>query len=240
MCQWKKLFANYPLFAKKRSVVKPKSTNFGIGISFVPPHDEKKYRESVKHAFSYGAAILVEEFCRGEEFRFLIIDGKVLGVAKRIPANVRGDGTSTIKQLVAQKNNDPDYYRDPKTHLQLGSVEKDHLKTFDLSPQTILKKGRKVFLRSNSNVSTGGDAIDVTDQTHRGYFTIALKATATLKASICGVDMIIPYPQKAPTSKNYAIIEMNYNPVLFIHAYPFIGKRRPVAAPLLDLLGFLH
>ena len=231
-------FSDYPLFAKRKCVVKPKSTNFGVGISFIPPHDDKKYRESVKHAFSYGKAILAEEFCPGEEFRFLIIDGTVLGVAKRIPANIVGDGLSTIKELVAEKNNDPDYYRDSKTHLHLGPVEKHHLKALHLSPQSILKKGRRVFLRSNSNVSTGGDAVDVTDQVHQGYFGIAREATATLKARICGVDMMIPYPRKAPTSKNYAIIEMNYNPVLFIHAYPFIGKRRAVAGPLLDLLGF--
>lgn len=231
-------FGDYPLFAKRQCVVKPKSTNFGVGISFISSRDEKKYREGIKHAFSFGKAILVEELCPGEEFRFLIINGKVLGVAKRVPAHVVGDGVSKIKELVAHKNNDPNYYRHPKTHIHLGLVEKKHLKALRLSPESIPRKGKRIFLRSNSNVSTGGDAVDVTDEVHRGYFTIAAEATKLMEARICGVDMMIPAPQKAPTSKNYAIIEMNYNPVLFIHAYPFVGKRRSVAAPLLDLLGF--
>ncbi|WP_194847967.1 hypothetical protein [Candidatus Neptunochlamydia vexilliferae] len=222
---------DYPLYEKKKVVVKPKSTNFGIGISFVPARDQTTFAHAVKGAFQCDRSIVVETFCPGEEFRFLVISGEVIGVAKRVPAHVIGDGKQTIKALVHEKNSDPSYYRDPKTYLHLGQAEKKVLKEQRLSPASIPKKGRKVFLRHNSNVSTGGDAVDVT--VHPSYYKIALQATEALGAKICGVDMILPHPKKAST---YAIIELNYNPVLFIHAYPYRGTPRDVAGPLLKLL----
>ncbi|MCB1083548.1 MAG: hypothetical protein KDK61_04505, partial [Simkania sp.] len=67
---------------------------------------------------------------------------------------------------------------------------------------------------------------------------IAIEASEVLGAKICGVDMMIRHPKEAPNKKNHTIIELNYNPVLFIHAHPYKGKRRDVAGPLLDLLGY--
>lgn len=230
--------AALPPFLKKRSVIKPKATNFGLGVSIIAPHDEKSALHALRQGFSYGNSVLIEAFCPGEEYRFLIIDNACIGVAKRIPAHVIGDGTSTIQQLVHQKNHDPSYYRDPKTFLRLGPEEKSHLKTSRLTPKSIPPQGRKIFLRENSNVSTGGDAHDVTDVIHPGYSEIACQATAVFGAKICGVDMLLPHPKKAPTATNYTIVELNYNPVLFIHAYPYKGIRRDVATPLLKLLGF--
>ena len=230
--------ADYSDYENKKVVVKPKSTNFGLGVYFIHPRDKKNYVFAVESAFYHGASIIVEDFCPGEEFRFLIINNKVIGVAKRDPANVIGDGKQTIKALVYEKNHDPFYYRDAKSRIHLGRDEKEMLRLQKLSTLSIPKKGRKVYLRHNSNVSTGGDALDVTDVIHHEYQKIAVKASQALDAKICGVDMMIQHPKQAPTKKNHAIIELNYNPVLFIHAYPYKGKRRDVAEPLLDLLGY--
>lgn len=230
--------SDYPLYAKEKIVVKPKSTNFGVGIHFIHPNEKKRFQFAVENAFCHGSSVLVESFYPGVEYRFLVIGGKVIGGCQREPAHIIGDGQQTISALVHEKNHDPYYYRDPKTYLHLGQDEKIILKSQGLTPKNIPKKGEKVFLRYNSNVSTGGDAIDRTDEVHPGYRKIAAKASIALSAHICGVDMMLTHPQKAPISKNHVIIEMNYNPVLFIHAYPYKGKRRNVAGPLLDLLGY--
>ncbi|MCB1071698.1 MAG: glutamate--cysteine ligase [Chlamydiia bacterium] len=230
--------ADYSDYEKKKIVVKPKSTNFGLGVYFIDPKKKKDYVFAVENAFYHGNSIIVEDFCLGEEFRFLIIDNQVIGVAKRDPANVIGDGKQTIQALVHEKNHDPFYYRDPKCRIHLGRDEKAMLRMQKLTIQSVPKKGRKVYLRHNSNVSTGGDALDMTDHIHLGYGKIAIEASEVLGAKICGVDMMIRHPKEAPNKKNHAIIELNYNPVLFIHAYPYKGKRRDVAGPLLDLLGY--
>lgn len=231
-------FSALPRYLKRKCVIKPKEANFGLGVNILSPHDEKGAHTAIKQAFSFGSSVLIEAFCPGEEYRFLIIDNDCIGVAQRVPAHVVGDGTSTIQKLVHAKNHDPSYYRDPKTYLRLGPEEKKNLQSLRLRPSSIPKKGKRIFLRHNSNVSTGGDALDKTDDIHPGYAEIALQATRILGARICGVDMLIPQPKKAPTRSNYTLIELNYNPVLFIHAYPYKGMRRDVASPLLQLLGF--
>ena len=229
----------YPEFSTNKIVVKPKSTNYGIGVFFIYPHEPYQYEFAIREAFQHENSVIVEEFCEGEEYRFLIIGNRVEGVLRRDPANVIGDGISTIKQLVHRKNHDPFFYRDPKIVLKLTSVEKEILASQNLTIHSIPAKGIQIFLRYTSNISTGGDPIDCTDEIASGYKDIALYATRTSGAKICGVDMIIKSPKHAPTKNNYSIIELNYNPALFIHAFPYIGKKRNVAKPLLQLLGLI-
>ena len=229
----------YPEFSTRKIVVKPKSTNYGIGVFFIYPHEKSQYEFAIVEAFRHENSVIVEEFCEGEEYRFLIIGDRVEGVLRRVPANVIGDGISNIKQLVHKKNHDPFFYRDPKIVLKLTSVEKEILSSQNLTVYSIPAKGAQIFLRYNSNISTGGDPIDCTDEIASGYKEIALSATKASGAKICGVDMIITSPKNVPTKNNYSIIELNYNPALFIHAFPYKGKKRNVAKPVLQLLGLL-
>lgn len=86
----KKLCA-YPRFAKQGIVVKPKSTNYGLGISiFKDGVSEEDYETAVAIAFAEDRAILVEEFLPGTEYRFFVLDGKVQGIMLRVPANIVG------------------------------------------------------------------------------------------------------------------------------------------------------
>ena len=232
------ILADYPQFQNKKIVVKPNDTNFGIGIYFIEPGDQKGFAAATKRAFKFGHTLLVEEYFPGEEFRFLVIDKRIVAIAKREPANVIGNGTQTIRALIRAKNRDPFYYRDPKSHIRLGAEEMQMLRKQKLTPQTVLPEGKKIYLRRNSNISTGGDPIDVTDEIHAGYHPLAIRAANALGAKICGVDMLISDPQISPNKENYRIIELNYNPVLFIHAHPYKGKKRNVAGPILDLLGY--
>ena len=230
--------SDYANYAKKKIVVKPKSTNFGIGITFVEPQDEKGYIDALEEAFNHELSVIVESYQAGKEYRFLVIDGKVEGVIHRIPAHVIGDGKCTIKELVHLKNHDPTFYRSPNTHLCLTKNEKAVLSEQGFTESSIPPKRKKVFLRKNSNISTGGDAIDMTDTMHKSYFSIATRATEAIGAKICGVDMLISSFKVPATKKNQTIIELNDNPVLFPHAFPNKGKKRHVARPILKLLGF--
>ncbi|MBU5583709.1 bifunctional glutamate--cysteine ligase/glutathione synthetase, partial [Enterococcus sp. S181_ASV_20] len=89
----------------------------------------------------------------------------VKAVLLRIPANVIGDGERSIEELVAEKNDNPlrgTNHRSPLEKIQLGDLEQLMLKEQGLRIDSIPEKGQQVFLRENSNVSTGGDSIDVT------------------------------------------------------------------------------
>ncbi len=57
---------------------------------------------------------------------------------------------------------------------------------------SVPEEGQIVYLRENSNISTGGDSIDVTDDFNDDYKQVAVDAVAALQASISGIDLIIP------------------------------------------------
>lgn len=234
----KEAITNYDKFSDKRIVVKPQNTNFGIGINFVDKNSPTDFKAALKDAFEYDHSVIVEEFVKGMEFRFLVVEGKVLSVLHRVPANVVGDGKSTIKELVDRKNNDPRNYKIKKYHIKLGKAELAQLKKQKLKTSSKPKKDQVVYLRENSNVSTGGDPVDYTDKIPDSYKKIAQKAAKAADSVFCGVDMIIQNHNTEADKNNHSIIEINYNPTIFIHEFTINGRGPNIARPILKAIGF--
>ncbi|EKF85587.1 glutathione synthase [Methanobacterium formicicum DSM 3637] len=226
----------------KDIVIKPKSANFGDGVSIVKGLKSKKdYIKSIEEALSYSNYVLIEEFIPGKEYRFLVIADEVVAVMHRVPANVTGDGTHNIKELVNEKNKDPRRGKGhitPLEKIELGSVEKNNLASQMKDVYYLPEEDEIVYLRENSNISTGGDSIDFTDDICEDYKIIAQKAAKAVGAKICGVDMIIQDVKAKPDTNNHSIIELNFNPVLYPHNFPYKGQNRHVEKKVLDLLGF--
>jgi len=234
--------ADFIFHQGKAIVVKPNQTNFGLGITILKENtDEKTFRRAVDIAFEYDTTILIEEFIAGKEFRIFVIGDEVVGILHRVPANVTGDGTKTIRELVELKNQDPlrgKGYRTPLEKIQLGEAEAMFLKPQYKDFDTIPASGEIVYLRENSNISTGGDSIDFTDDIPDSYKQIAVRAAKALNVKITGLDMIIPDVSAEATEENYAIIELNFNPAIHIHCHPFQGKNRRLNEKLMDALGY--
>ena len=218
-------------------VVKPATTNFGTGVSVIEAKRDKSYAPAVRWAFKYDTTILVEEFIAGKEYRFLVIDEKVIAVLNREPANIVGDGKHTIKELIQLKNTDPASYKLPDSYIKLGATERGLLAEAGLSANSVPDRAKKIYLRKNSNVHNGGDPLAI-DNMPDFYKKIAVKAAATVGAKICGADIIIENLNAKPSKNSYSIIELNWNPAIFMHRYPFKGKPRDVGAAVLNFLGF--
>lgn len=223
-------------FIGKKIVVKPQDTNFGTGISIL--EDNWNYDQllhAINYAFKFGDRVIVEEFISGKEFRFLVVDGKCISVIHRDACNVVGDGIHSIKELIDVKNNNPlrgYHYQKPLEKIKIDVEMEIILSEQNLKLSSILSKDQKVYLRKNSNVSTGGDTYEVSDYIPQYFKDIACQATKAMNVKICGVDMIIPniYVQ------DYAIIEANYNPAIHMHAYPLYGIGRNPAKNIIRLL----
>ena len=233
---------DFEVFKGRSIVIKPNRTNFGIGITILKENlDRELFGRAVDIAFENDSTVLVEEFVEGKEFRFFVIGNEVVGILNRVPANVTGDGVKSIRELVHLKNQDPlrgKGYRTPLEKIQLGEAENiflsSQLKDFDYIPTS----GEVVYLRENSNISTGGDSVDFTDDIPDSYKRIAVEATRLLNAKITGLDMIIKDYTKEATPDNYAIIELNFNPAIHIHCHPYKGKNRKLNEKLMDVLGY--
>lgn len=184
---------------------------------------------------------MIEEYIEGTEYRFFVIDGVTKAVLLRVPANVVGDGINSIKTLVSEKNKDSlrgDASTTPLKKIVLGDIEKLHLKEQGYTEDTILNKDQTAYLRANSNISTGGDSIDMTDAMHPSYKEIAGKVSDAMFAKVCGVDLIIPnYKKSAYDGENsYGIIEANFNPMMMMHIFPYSGKSRRLTVDILSML----
>ncbi|MCK4030169.1 bifunctional glutamate--cysteine ligase GshA/glutathione synthetase GshB [Streptococcus iners] len=232
----------YGQVASSAIVVKPKSTNFGLGISiFQDPASQADYEKALDIAFSEDSHVLVEEFVAGTEYRFFVLDGKCEAVLLRVAANVVGDGSSTIRELVDQKNQDPLRGRDHRSPLEiinLGDIELLMLEQQGYTPDTVLPEGVQAFLRGNSNISTGGDSIDMTDQMDESYKQLAAAMATAMGAWACGVDLIIPdrTKQASKNEPNCTCIELNFNPAMYLHTYTYAGPGQSITPKILRKL----
>jgi len=173
--------------------------------------------------------VLVEQFIYGDEYRFTFVKNDVVAVANRVPANIVGDSIHTIEQLIDLKNEERESSKNP-IHLLL---KKDDETTRVLAKQALTyndvpNDGEQIFIRNNSNVSTGGDAIDVTDTIHPDIKETVRKALVAIPGlRVCGVDVIIQ-------GDSYHILEINSNAMLSMHHYPWQGEVQDVVGKVID------
>lgn len=219
-------------------VIKPNNTNFGVGITiFKNGYHYSEFVNAVDYALSFDETIILEEFISGKEYRFLIIGGKVEGILHRKSANVVGDGIHSIRELVDEKNKNPlrgEGYTKPLEKIKIDDVVINYLKEQNLSVDSVIAKRNEVYLRENSNISTGGDSIDFTDQVHPDYIIEAEKAAECLNVNITGVDMLIEDINEPASATNHSIIELNFNPAIHIHCFPLIGPGKEIGDILID------
>ncbi len=233
---------SYEKYRGQAIVVKPKSTNYGLGISvFKKFPDRSSYKEALEIAFKEDDAVLVEEFVAGTEYRFFVLNGEVEAILLRVPANVVGDGKSTISELIDEKNKDPlrgTNHRAPLTLIEKGSLEALMLKEQGYTFDSIPEEGVQVFLRENSNISTGGDSIDFTEDMHPSYNAVAVGIAEVLDVNVTGIDLIIPDHTKESMAEapGYSCIEANFNPAMNMHAYVSEGKGRRLSRKVLTML----
>lgn len=222
----------YSEFYNKSLVVKPRTTNSGVGITvYSMPVSKEELEHAVDYAFKFDDNILLEEFAKGQEYRFVVINNKCISVVSRRSASVVGNGKNTIKELIEIKDKEPWHYL-LKNRMLIDEPLKIFLQRQKLTLDYIPKNGERIFLRENSNCSTGGESIDVTNTMPERFKKIAEKTARIFEAKVCGVDIII----NDLSLKNYAIIEINDDPGYDINEWPYEGEGKQIGLEILKLL----
>ncbi|MBX0290717.1 cyanophycin synthetase [Hymenobacter sp. HSC-4F20] len=219
-------------------VTKPLDGNHGKGATIRIMNWEDAV-EGLKAAQKYSRAVIVEQFIEGDDYRLLVVNGKLVAAAKRTPAAVTGDGNSTIQQLIAKVNEDP--RRGIGHEKELTSIKADQhtldiLKTHDLTLNSVLPAGQQVYLKSTANISTGGTATDVTDLVHPYNVLLAERVAGIIGLDICGIDLLTSDIAIPLNETRGAVIEVNAAPGFRMHVAPTEGLPRNVAAPVVDML----
>jgi len=95
-------------------------------------------------------------------------------------------------------------------------------------------KGRRVILRNNANLSTGGTATDVTDEVHPEVAARVIAAAQMVGLDICGVDVVCESVERPLEEQHGGIVEVNAAPGLRMHVTPSYGKGRDIGQVVID------
>ncbi|HYC02604.1 MAG TPA: cyanophycin synthetase [Azospirillaceae bacterium] len=219
-------------------VTKPLDGNHGRGVSLdLQTPDE--VRLGFKEAEAHGRCVIVEQFYKGNDHRILVVGGKVVAAAERVPAHVVGDGEHTIAQLVEEVNKDPrrgEGHEKVMTRITIDEHVRTLLHRRGMTPDSVPEAGERVYLRDTANLSTGGTSIDRTDTMHPDNRLIAERAAMAIGLDVAGIDMITPDISKSIRETGGGIVEVNAAPGFRMHLEPSEGTPRNVAGPVLDTL----
>ncbi|HEY9848880.1 MAG TPA: cyanophycin synthetase [Leptolyngbyaceae cyanobacterium] len=221
--------------------VKPVVGHKGIGVTADVQNQEEL-------EFAFGRAlraipeeqaieVIVEKSIKGADFRLLCVNGRFVAATERRPASVVGDGYSTIAELIKRENRKPerlDTPTSPMSKIQLDEAMEMYLSEQKLSLDSILAKDRIVYLRKVANLSSGGLSIDATRILHPDNIILAQDIAQHFSLTCLGIDVITQDISKSWKSGNFAILEINAAPGIFMHLNPAIGESVDVPSYILE------
>lgn len=184
--------------------------------------------------------VLFEEMLAGTEYRIVCVDFKFVAAAFRKPAHVVGDGEHTIQELIDKKNQHPWRSAGHSNNLSLIEVDelvKEFLTEQDFQLSSIPTKGLEVRLRKTANLSSGGEAWDVTDHVCQENQDLFEQIARVCDLNTIGIDLMCQ-SLKNPVifQANAGVIEINGSPGLRMHHFPLQGEPRNVAGLILDMI----
>ena len=219
-------------------VIKPHDGHHGKGVTTNISNDEELI-EAFARAKAISSRVIIEQYMSGNDYRILVVNGKFVAAAKRMPAKIVGDGQHTIAALIDIENQNPDRgfgHENVMTRLKVSSVTEHLLKKFDYSMETVLKAGEVFYLELTANLSTGGSAEDVTDRVNKANRFMAERIAQIIGLDIAGIDVMAPTLRQPITKVGGAVIEVNAAPGLRMHLAPALGEPRNVAEPIVEML----
>lgn len=216
----------YPL------VIKPLKGAMGRGVfANIKSSDEliQRYRQLTEE--NPRSPLVLETHIPGEDYRVLVFGEKYIAACRRVPANITGDGASTVQELIDAKN----ARRRDNPFLSKGLIRPDHEVTDYLAARgydynSVVPTGENVRLRGAANASAGGDVVDVTEdlpQHLRDSAVAAMQAVPDLHCA--GVDVL--YDEQ---TGRFAFLELNSQPQIGVNMYPSHGTGADAPKKIID------
>jgi cyanophycin synthetase len=221
-------------------VTKPLDGNHGRGV-VLDLRTERAVRAAFKTSLkeARNGLVVVEGLVIGNDYRVLVVGGKMAAIAERVPAHVVGDGRHTVQDLVERTNLDPRRglgHEKVLTKIKVDDSALDLVKKQGYGMGDVPPKGERVLLAATGNMSTGGISIDRTWDAHEDNVEIAEEAARVVGLDVAGIDFLAPDISQPVRETGGAIVEVNAAPGFRMHTHPTEGEAQYVAKPVVDLL----
>lgn len=189
-------------------VLKPTNGSKGDSV-FVDLRDEDELKAALIAARVSERPYMLQSFFQGNDYRLLVVDGKLLMAEQRIPASIKGDGKRTIAELVEIENRNPERTRDDTMTSIVLDWESDRMLTRQgYTRDTVVPAGSVVRLKGMANIATGGAAVTIND-VHPDNARLAVRAARAIGLVVTGVDFICPDISKSWHEVGGGLCEVN-------------------------------
>lgn len=206
-------------------VVKPARGEQGKGIA-IGLTDPGSLSSAIEIARGFSNDVLIEECVAGFDLRLVVIDFKVVATAIRKPAEVIGDGTSTIESLIKSQSRRRAAATGGESTIEIDDEVHRCLEGAGHALTDVLGKGKTLQVRRTANLHTGGTIHDVTEETHPALIEAAIRAARVIDIPVTGIDLMVEDHRKP----DYHFIEANERPGLANH------EPQPTAERFVDFL----
>jgi cyanophycin synthetase len=219
-------------------VIKPLNGNHGKGATVGIETFEDAHIAFGK-AKEYSRDVIIEKMLVGNDFRALCVNKKLIAVAERTPAHIVGDGKLSIQELIDETNRDPRRgygHENVLTQIAVDGQTERLIKAKEYTLETVLPEGELLHLKTTANISTGGTAIDRTDEIHPENVFMFERIAKIVGLDVSGIDIIAPNVSEPLRENGGGIIEVNAAPGFRMHLAPSEGIARNVAEHVIDML----
>lgn len=175
-------------------------------------------------------SMIAQEMVFGKEYRVLVLNDKVIGALEMIPPYARGDGTSTVQDLIERKQSQTEQRTAFDKKLECL------LKEQNVTLKSVMPKNEIAYIKRTSCLAEGGETRDVTDSVNDEIGKICIAASKAVGKYLAGIDVICGDISQSLSGQPFNILEVNGKPDLYIHYNPTHGQTRNVVK---DIVRFM-
>jgi GNAT-family acetyltransferase (TIGR03103 family) len=209
-------------------VVKPTRGEQGKGITVGVTADNgpDELAAALARARQQYPDVLIEQQVQGDDLRLVVIDGRVVAAALRMPPEIIGTGEHTVRDLIAAESRRRSAATGGESRIPIDDLTEATVAEAGWGLDDVLPQGTRIRVRRTANLHQGGTIHDVTARVNPELCRVAVTAAEAIGIPVTGIDLLVP----DVTGAEYAFIEANERPGLANH------EPQPTAAAFLDFL----
>jgi GNAT-family acetyltransferase (TIGR03103 family) len=209
-------------------VVKPTRGEQGKGITVgvTADHGPDDLSAALARARQQYPDVLIEQRIIGDDLRLVVIDGRVVAAALRMPPEIIGTGEHSVRDLIAAESRRRSAATGGESRIPLDDLTESTVAEAGWKLDDVLPQGTRLRVRRAANLHQGGTIHDVTAQVNPELCRVAVTAAEAIGVPVTGIDLLVP----DVTGAEYAFIEANERPGLANH------EPQPTAAAFIDFL----